>query len=60
MLLHKHFQIMPFILNTRRFSMEREGVLIKAEHRNYPAICFNFISKYLDVALIDFVKEQQQ
>ena len=26
MLLHKHFQIKPSILNTRRFSMERGGV----------------------------------
>ena len=60
MLLHKHFQIKPFILNTRRFSMEREGVLITAEHPNYPPIFINFISKCLDVALIDFVKEQQQ
>ena len=38
----------------------KEGVLITAEHRNYPPIFINFISKYLDVVLIDFVKEQQQ
>ena len=31
-----------------------------AEDKNYPPIFINFISKYLHIALIDFVKEQQQ
>ena len=48
-----------YILNIHVDFPWKEGVLITAEHQYYP-VFINFISKYLDIALIEFVQTQQQ
>ena len=43
-----------YILNIHVDFPWKEAVLIPAEHQYYP-VFINFISKYLDIALIEFV-----
>ena len=48
-----------YILNIHVDFPWKEGVLITTEHQYYPVL-INFISKYLGIALIEFVQTQQQ